>query len=157
MESARSLYDQPRNTIWDRYRPHLSGARSGLLCIISHDALPQKAHDALIGAARALGYGITGTTFITVHPETSEEAGCRDILTMVESLDPLCVVIADTPATHCVAQAYHAKIALDAQGFLAGRPLCCFKDFPSLLNHETSKRFAWDLLKTLPPAHLGES
>lgn len=88
-------------------------------------------------------------------PESSfdfEEAtlGASDLLSIIEGLDPLAIMAADTQATALLGRAYRRELTLDAATRIMGRTavtFCCFKD---LLDEPNKKQKAWALLKKLP-------
>lgn len=88
----------------------------------------------------------SATANATSTPPLSE----KDIFRVIESLDPLCLVITDLAAAEQVAKAYRTRIELETPGTILGHPYCCFADFSSMLKNEKFKKKAWSLLKTLP-------
>lgn len=146
-----NLFEGPRRAIWNSSCRHLEGSHVGAFVIISSHPLKTQAQTALLNASKALGYGVVNTTVLTLHPTSSNDALTpQEIFRVIESLDPLCVVIADIGAIEDVARAFHARLEIEVPTTLLGHYCCCFNDFEHMLSHETTKQQAWALLKTLP-------
>ena len=81
-------------------------------------------------------------------PENNNSAG-YDMFTIVESIDPLCIVAADVAGAKALSDAYRQNIPLDASCRLFGRNAVAFHSFESLLDTAEKKQGAWALLKRL--------
>lgn len=74
----------------------------------------------------------------------------HDLLTIIEAIDPLCVVLADHESTKAASAGYNVALSLEAKERLLGRGCCCFENFEDLLTTPEGKQKAWACLKTLP-------
>ena len=102
-----------------------------------------------------MGYGTINTTFLTLKNSDDSDTHTaklepQEIFRIVESLDPLFVVITDHEAIEEVARAFRARLEIETPTTLLGHYCCCFNDFERMLDLEKTKQLAWSLLKTLP-------
>ena len=74
----------------------------------------------------------------------------QEIFRIIESLDPLCIVIADHQAIEDVARAFRARLEIEVPTTLLGHYCCCFEDFEAMLSRDKTKQKAWSLLKAFP-------
>lgn len=102
----------------------------------------QAERTALAATAKQLGYAPDDVTFATLP--------LGQAVTMVEGLDPICVVSADRRTTEELARAYRCKLPLDGMGLLLCRPCACLSDLAKDLESPEGKRRAWAVLKELP-------
>ena len=72
------------------------------------------------------------------------------LFTLIEGLDPKCIIALDAAAARTLAEAFHVKHILNAHGRFSGRDVVAFPDFASLMNSPEEKQRAWHLLKKLP-------
>lgn len=168
-----NVFETPRLAVWNAHSNHLNGSTNGAFIVVSSNELNEQAKQALINSARTLGYGMKGVTFFTLspissikHPETPYDSinqpdterfekianhlSNREIFRVIESLDPLCIVIADHKAIETTARAFSARLEIEVPTTLLGHNCCCFEDFERMLTQEKTKQRAWALLKTLP-------
>lgn len=113
---------------------------------VSSASLADAARKALVASMEALGYGRDGLGLVT----TGGALGSADLLTIVEGLDPLCLVATDADAAALLAQAYRHDVAPDDACRLMGRTVVAFHDLASLMDSPDDKQRAWALLKKLP-------
>ncbi len=73
-----------------------------------------------------------------------------DLFTLIEAIDPLCVVSLDKQAATALSHDFNAPLPLEARTLLMGHACLCFQDFDSLLSSDKGKHKAWGLLKQLP-------
>ncbi|MDO4854254.1 MAG: hypothetical protein Q4A43_02375 [Coriobacteriia bacterium] len=78
-----------------------------------------------------------------------EQLEPKELIFIIETLDPLAVVASDITASKSLADAYHMQIALETEQRLLGRPLLCFEDFGGKISSPEGKKLAWKLLKHL--------
>ena len=100
----------------------------------------------LAASTEALGYGRDCLALVA----TEGVLGSNDLLTIVEGLDPLCLVATDAEASALLAQAYRHDVEPDAACRLMGRSVVAFRDLAALMNTPEDKQRAWALLKKLP-------
>ena len=149
----------------------VEGGPNASLLVLSTEALPEEAREALAASAERLGYGRENvawaeTSSIAVPAESSEtspvvistggpegrggEISPADRLrTLVEGLDPVALVAADSVAAAQLAEAYRQPVFCDAPSRVACRTVVAFANFPTLMETPESKQKAWALLKEL--------
>lgn len=89
----------------------------------------------------------------TPHPGGDSEGillGANDVLSIVEGLDPLAVVAADTASAALLARAYRTSVQPDDATRVLGRPCIAFSQLESMMESSSGKQKAWALLKKLP-------
>ena len=150
-----NLFEVPRQNIWNSFSNHLEGSHIGAFLIVSSSLLSEEAKTALLNSSKALGYGTINTTFLTLKNSDDSDMHTaklehQEIFRIVESLDPLCVVVTDHGAIEEVARAFRARLEIETPTTLLGHYCCCFNDFERMLDLEKTKQLAWSLLKTLP-------
>ncbi len=91
----------------------------------------------------------TATNTNNAKPSTKPLLTPPEIFRVIESLDPLCIVITDDAAAKEVAGAFHVQLEIERFTTLLGHYCCCFSDFERMLSLEKTKQQAWALLKTL--------
>ncbi len=74
----------------------------------------------------------------------------KELLIIIETLDPLCLVCCDQTSASYLATAYQCSIALETKTSLLNRPFRGFVDISRSLFDKEEKQKAWQLLKTLP-------
>jgi hypothetical protein len=82
--------------------------------------------------------------------ESKQPLAPQEIFRIIESLDPLCIVIADHQAIEDVARAFRARLEIEVPTTLLGHYCCCFEDFKAMLSRDKTKQKAWSLLKAFP-------
>lgn len=120
-----------------------------LALALSNEELNQTARNAIEKSLQALGYGTDCCAFAAVTAGGAK-LGERELLTLTEGIDPLCLVICDARCTEALAKAYRTQVEPDAAGRLLGRPYVAFADFEGLMETPGGKQKAWALLKRLP-------
>ncbi len=177
-QRPNNLFETSRERVWNAFHDYLEGSTIGAFVIVSSHALSTKAKAALLNSSKALGYDTLNTTLFTLHPEpqaaihgtTPSSIKAKDdpeqtthinansatstlepqeIFRIIESLDPLCIVVTDAAATKEITNAFHARLEPETSTTLLGHYCCCFSDFERMLSLETTKQQAWALLKTL--------
>ena len=137
-----------------RYSAHIEGEFDALFCVISAHELNMEARQALQASAQRLGYDTRQCAYIvldTPNKNTPDDAlTSHDLLTIVEAIDPLCIVLADHESTKTASAGYNVALSLEVKEHLLGRGCCCFEDFEKLLTSSEGKQKAWACLKTLP-------
>lgn len=128
------------------YGAMLEATGAETVLAVSSAPLADAARKALVASMEALGYGRDGLGLVT----TEGALGSADLLTIVEGLDPLCLVATDADAATLLAQAYRRDVAPDDACRLMGRTVVAFRDLASLMDSPDDKQRAWALLKKLP-------
>lgn len=142
-------YEVALDETWDLFEPFLSGARNGLVGVLSAKPLSDAAQNAVKSSAKALEYGDDSCTFVVT--EGLEE---HALFVLLEGLDPLCLVAADGKTAALLGQAYRCSVPAGDVCRLFARTTVSFMDFESLLETPQDKQVAWALLKKLPKLHV---
>lgn len=142
-----SAFQSANDRLFERYATHLSGNKNGLFVTVSSGPENEEVRIALEGSLHALAQGAQGQAVSSISEV--ELLDPKDLILIIETLDPLAVVASDIKASKALADAYHAQIALETEQRLLGRPLLCFEDLGSKLSSSDGKKAAWNLLKHL--------
>lgn len=168
-----NMYTVTLDNTWDSFEQNLEGARSGVFLVAYTNPLSETVMQAFQATAKSLGYGEPGATFasLRIEPaaqlnealeamailgEASEDSTPEMLLdsvaifSLVEGLDPLVIIAADSKAASLLGAAYKQDVVLERASQLFGRPLVAFADFATHLENPDAKQRAWRLLKTLP-------
>ena len=141
-----SMYEVTAEGVLAVYGSVLEATGAETMMAVSSAAPPEAARKALTASAEALGYGRDGVALVV----TDGALGSNDLLTIVEGLDPLCLIAADEGAAALLGQAYRRDVPLDDAYRLMGRSVVAFRDLASLMDAPDDKQRAWALLKKLP-------
>lgn len=144
-----SPYERIRHEHLVPFVAHLKGSEDALFCVVSSSPLSEPAHAALLASAQKLGYHQRQLLFVTLSVSDAVLQP-RDLFTIVEAIDPLCIVLTDHEAVKTASAGYNTPLSLEAREFLLGHACCCFESFESLLETPEDKQKAWRCLKTLP-------
>lgn len=141
-----SLYEGIAQAHVDAFGAGYRGRANALAIVVSAQPLGKAAEDAIVASLDALGYPAAALGWLPL----SECARDADPFTLIEAVDPLCVIVADHAAAQRLSASYNTALALECRTLLLGRPTRCFENFEALLSTEAGKQKAWKLLKTLP-------
>ncbi len=144
-----SAFEAIKNDLFKRYDAHLSGNENGLFVTVASGAANEEVQTALESSALQLGFpkGAGGQAVTAIN--NVEQLEPKELIFIIETLDPLAVVASDVTATKSLADAYHMQIALEVEQRLLGRPLLCFENFESKISSPEGKKLTWKLLKQL--------
>lgn len=131
------------------YAPFIEGNPTQTAMAISSAPLSQEARDALAKSVAALGYGEGSLTYICKTSADGFEASAGDVLTMVEGLDPLCLIATDAAAATVVGDAFRCEVPSDAFSRVRGRSTVAFAALEPMLANADGKQTVWALLKKL--------
>lgn len=150
-----SPYERIRHAHLFQFADHIeksssTGSEDALFCVISTFPLSDSAQAALHASAPRLGYSNRQLCFIVLS-NASHTLEPQELFTMIEAIDPLCVVLTDHESVKTASVGYNTPLALETREFLLGRGCCCFESFEDLLSTSEGKQKAWACLKTLPP------
>lgn len=148
-----NIYTSSLENTWLLFNDYLQGHRETIIVVISSKPLSARAHEALENSFARLGYKKESSTFISLQgfAETpSAPLNDKDILTLIEGLDPLFLVITDEKAANLCSAGYRRDLALNKRNRIFGREVRAFASFEAMLENSPSKQKAWGLLKTLP-------
>lgn len=81
---------------------------------------------------------------------SGESDASGDLFTLIEGIDPFCIVSTSHASTEALSRCYNTPLAIEAKTLLLGRDCRCFEDLDALIATEAGKHKAWGLLKTLP-------
>ncbi|MEG1197276.1 MAG: hypothetical protein RSD38_02720, partial [Raoultibacter sp.] len=75
---SHSMYEVGLEQAWESFAAHLSGAREGLICVVSNHPLDAPARTALESSFAALGWGAQAGVFLTLHAQGVREAASAE-------------------------------------------------------------------------------
>lgn len=117
--------------------------------IVSTEEPAEETKRALTASFKALGYAPQAIGWAqTATSGRSDASG--DLFTLIEGIDPLCVVSTSHASTEALSRSYNAPLSIETKTLLLGRDCRCFEDLDALIATEAGKHKAWGLLKTLP-------
>lgn len=152
MESEQALhspYERIRRTYISPFAQHLEGSEDALFCVVSSFPLSASGKNALLATAKQLGYHEKQLAFIVLSKD-EQTLSPQDLFTIIEALDPQCIVCTDHEAVRVASAGYNTPLALETREYLLGRNCCCFEAFEDMLANNELKQKAWACLKTLP-------
>lgn len=152
MESEQALhspYERIRHNHISPFAQHLEGSEDALFCTVSSSPLSAAGKNALLATAKQLGYHEKQLAFIVLSID-EQTLSPQDLFTIIEALDPQCVVCTDHEAVKAASAGYNTPLALETREYLLGRNCCCFEAFEDMLVSNELKQKAWACLKTLP-------
>lgn len=166
----QSVYERVRTDECAAFSGYYEGDLNALFCVVANEK-PGEAERAAIQASAARGgfpassiiwitiAGSSKASFVgeegdgTTAPVASGEGELfldgADLLRLVETVDPLCLVVLDQQAAEVVSRAYNQPIKLECCDSLLCRPYCAFAHFARMLETDDRKQRAWGLLKEL--------
>lgn len=148
--SVRSnIFEVTAASTLEAYSTHVEGPVACTAVVLSERPLSAAARDALTKSLASLGYGDKGVTFAVLDAE-GMRIGAADAFSIIEGLDPLCLVIVDEASAQLLSQAYRCPLKLDAYMRLLGRPCAVFASFEGMLADAAEKQRAWAVLKRIP-------
>ncbi len=143
-----NMYEIAAAEILETYAHAVDGTGREVMLAISENPLSEKATDALEKSAAALGYGIGHNARSCAHV-VAASLDTDDLERIVEGLDPLVIVAADTFSTTLMSDAYRIHVEVDAASRVLGRTVVAFRDFEAMMDTPEEKQRAWSLLKKL--------
>lgn len=150
-----NIYTYNAANVLTTYAPFVKGNENCMLAAIGSHGVNDAVRNAMTASAQKLEYGTDCIAWIDIHAfgddeEHSEEAlGAHDLHMLLEGIDPVAIIALDEDGARLIADAYASTLHLDAANRVHGRTVVAFSDFASMLNSETSKQRAWNLLKQL--------
>ena len=144
-----SSFETIKNNLFKRYGAHLAGNENGLFVTVSSGTANKNVQNALESSALQLGFPKDATKQAVTAINDVEQLEPKELIFIIETLDPLAVLASDIAATKSLADAYHMQIALETEQRLLGRPLLCFENFEDKISSPEDKKLAWKLLKHL--------
>ena len=166
-----NIYEAGAASIAELFGGYIENAPENGMCVILSISMQPpgpETRNAIEKSFAALGYGRDACTYATLVPceasscdqvDRAEQAGDageavaldpQALFLLVEGLDPLCVVAADTASARTLGQAYRTEFPVDSAIRVFGRSSVAFRDLPALLETESGKQKAWHLFKSIP-------
>lgn len=143
--AQKSFYETGVQEAFELFRDYLEGAPERPVLVVSSDALPLEARNAIEKSAAALGLGEEACTYARLDECIDKNA----LFLMMEGIDPLYVVCTDGPAAQRLGETYRTEYILDGPARVFGRPGVTFANLEALIADDAGKRRAWELFKTL--------
>lgn len=146
-------YERARTQALTHYAAFVDNPQPGALVVVgsSPEVLANPTlRTALIASAERFSY--TQGDLAWISRETQEKdapAHLEDkaLLHVIETLDPIAVIICDEDSAYACARAYRAHLDLDSATTLLIRPCACFTNLVFLLDTPAGKQRAWHILK----------
>lgn len=133
----------------DSFQGTYHGSIGAAAIIVSVEEPTEEAKRALTASFKALGYSPQAIGWAqTAAPGKSDASG--DLFTLIEGIDPFCVVSTSHASTEVLSRCYNTPLAIEAKTLLLGRDCRCFENLDALITTEAGKHKTWGLLKTLP-------
>lgn len=145
MDLPNDIYSASRRKTLERYAERVEGNASGLVLVAYTQPLDNRARNALEKSFAALGYGNAPCTYANVNG-----LDARAGFSLIEGLDPLCLVATDEAAAQLCAQAARQTFPYWRQTRLFGREARAFPQLNNSLATESDRQAVWRSLKTLP-------
>ena len=129
---------------------------NSIVLVLSKHELGANARNAIEKSFAALGYSGNIQTYATLLPhdcapgETGVMLDPQAVFLLVEGLDPLFVITADSASTQTLGAAYRTEYAPDSAIRAFGRPAIAFANLDALLETDAGKQKAWRLFKSIP-------
>lgn len=142
--NAQSVYERQRLAECAPYQTNFTGSVNALFCVVSNQPATEQAQAALTATAKRGGFLPADMVWITTN-----DLEAAALMHLIESIDPLCVVVLDQKAAELLSRAYNQPIKLATCDFLLGRPCACFVDFNRMLEADDRKQQAWALMKEM--------
>lgn len=141
---ARSVYERQRQAACTAFKAAYDGSLDALFCVVSFDIPSDPERQALLATAAREGFVAADVIWVTAR-----DLDAPDLATIVESVDPLCLVVTDQRSAEVLSRAYNQPVKLESCDAILGRPCCCFMDFKRMLETDSRKQQAWALLKEM--------
>lgn len=142
-------YERIAQSHVDSFQGTYHGSIGAAAIIVSVEEPTEEAKRALTASFNALGYSPQAIGWAqTAAPGKPDASG--DLFTLIEGIDPFCVVSTSHASTEALSRCYNTPLAIEAKTLLLGRDCRCFENLDALITTEAGKHKAWGLLKTLP-------
>lgn len=154
--SANSnIYEVNANNVLTAYDGFVEGTPETMLLVVSTCAPSPEARTAIESSADSLGFK-QRTAWVHLNaPEGANSVatvlGAKDLMAIIEGLDPLALIVLDEKGIATLAEAYRCDIPEDSHVRVFGRDTATFHDFASMLDNSDAKQKAWAILKKLGP------
>lgn len=143
-QPTRSVYEQQRRIECAAFQGSYEGSLDALFCVVSHAGSSESAQSALTATAIHEGFAAQDIIWISMR-----DLEASDLALLIESVDPLCLVVLDQRSAEKLSRAYNQPVKLESNDSILGRPCCYFVDFERMLGTDERKQRAWALLKEM--------
>lgn len=152
--NAVSIYERQRAIECANLTNFYEGSLNALFCVASSDQPTEPERKALEATAQRGGFTSQQMIWVTTNAKSDDASESTsldpaNLMQLVESIDPLCLVVLDQRAAEVLSRAYNQPVKLEACDSILGRPCCAFVDFNRMLQTDERKQRAWALFKEL--------
>lgn len=151
---SASIYERQRVIECAALGNYYEGSLNALFCIVSSAPSTEPEHAALKATAQRGGFTPQQMIWIATSScvkgsaeSTNASLEPADLMQLIESVDPLCLVVLDQRAAELLSRAYNQPVKLETCDSVLGRPCCAFVDFGRMLQTDERKQRAWALFK----------
>lgn len=144
MATKGNIYAANREAVFDRFSQLISGNHAGLVLVVFTQPLLPECQDALRKSFAALDYGRDACTYANI-----KDLDPQEVFALVEGIDPLNLIAADTDAALLCSQAVRQDFPLMKPLRLFGRQARAFASINDLLGTEQDRQMLWHLIKSL--------
>lgn len=141
-----NIYEVNALGVLDAYAGYVEGDPEDTLLVMADDAQSNEVRAAVASSAKRLGFA--GICWVNLNGN-DVPLGAKELMAVVEGVDPLALIVLDEASARLVAQAYRCELAPDSFTHVFGRPTAAFADFAAMLSDEDAKQRAWATLKKL--------
>lgn len=152
--NAASIYERQRALECAALTSFYEGSLNALFCVVSSMPPADLERKALEATAQRGGFAPQQMIWVTTNVASegvSESSNTMlapaDLMQLIETVDPLCLVVLDQRAAELLSRAYNQPVKLEACDSILGRPCCAFVDFARMLQTDERKQRAWSLFK----------
>lgn len=151
--SARPLRPEAARALESSARQLGFGESACVFCTL-HAAPSDGGATAAAGSAMPAGDGSDGQLGAAAAGggsggQLDSQLDAATLFEVVEGIDPIVLVAADSEAARALSQAYRTEIAPLARSRALGRTTVAFRSFEDMLGSPQDKQVAWALLKKL--------
>lgn len=175
--SARPLASEAESALISSARKLGFGDHACFFCTLRSDAEQNssdssedaRAHEARTLDARSLDARAVGARDLDARTSEAQTVDARDLdartsdarpsdscvlnaralFEIIEGIDPIVLVAADSQAARALSDAYHVEVTPLVRSRVFGRTTVAFRSFESMLESPSEKQQAWALLKQL--------
>ena len=125
-------YERIAQSHVDSFQGTYHGSIGAAAIIVSVEEPTEEAKRALTASFNALGYSPQAIGWAqTAAPGKSDASG--DLFTLIEGIDPFCVVSTSHASTEALSRCYNTPLAIEAKTLLLGRDCRCFENLDALI------------------------
>ena len=147
-----NIFEESLQPIRRKYATHLQGGLSPFVVVCSSRPLSEKAAAAIKASFESFGYKEDWAAYVSVASEEGNILSSEDLFTIVEALDPKCVLVTDVSAAKVLSLGYKASIKVNDVCDVLGLEVFVLEDFGKALESSADKQKAWAILKKMPRA-----